>query len=243
MRMKRHFILILVSVMATVFFTVTQSEAASITGKVTYQGDIPQFKPIKMDADPVCLAKHSGAVLPETLLLGDKETKTVGNALVRITNGLPKKSYPAPTEPLVLTQAGCRYSPHVIAVMVGQPVKILNPDGTLHNLHALPKINAQFNLAMPNFRKETTRTFDKVEATPFPIKCDVHPWMGAWISVMDHPFFSVTQPDGQYKIENLSAGTYEVEAWHEKLPVQKETVTLAEGETKELNFTLSPPSK
>ena len=239
--MKARSILISVAVVAVLFFIVGQSDAASITGKVTYNGDVPQFKAIKMDADPVCLAKHSGDVLPETLVLGDATTKTVGNVLVRIAGGLAGKTYPAPTEPVVLTQEGCRYNPHVIALMVNQPIKILNPDGTLHNLHALPKVNAEFNLAMPNFRKEVTKTFDKVETAPFPIKCDVHPWMGAWITVMDHPFFSVTQPDGAFKIDNLPAGTYEVEAWHEKLPAQKASVTLAEGETKEVNFTLSKP--
>ena len=240
--MKTHKMFISIFVMAIVFLTVTLSHAASVTGKVTYNGDIPKFKPIKMEADPVCLAKHSGEVFPETLILGDETTKTLGNVFVHVTSGLTNKNYPAPSEPLVLTQEGCRYSPHVIALRVGQPIKILNPDGTLHNLHALPKVNEQFNLAMPNFRKETTRTFSKVEVTPFPIKCDVHPWMGAWISVMDHPFFCVTRPNGQYKIDNLPAGTYEIEAWHEKLPAQKATVTLAEGETKEINFTFSKPS-
>jgi len=241
--MKKHFILIFVVVLTTLFFIKTDSDAASLTGKATYEGEIPKFKAIRMEADPVCLAKHSGEVLPETLVLGDETSKTLGNVLVRITSGLPSKTYPTPPEPFVLTQEGCRYSPHVIAVMVGQPVKFLNPDGTLHNLHALPKMNEEFNMAMPQFRKEATKTFDKVEVAPFPIKCDVHPWMGAWVSVMNHPFFSVTPPNGLYKIDNLPAGTYEVEAWHEKLPAQKATVTLAEGETKEINFTFSKPSQ
>ena len=241
--MKKQLILISVVVLVTLFFTVTGSFAATLTGKATYQGEVPKFKAIKMEADPVCLAKHSGEVLPETLVLGDETSKTLGNVLVRITSGLPNKNYSAPSEPLVLTQQGCRYSPHVVAVMVGQPVKFLNPDGTLHNLHALPKINTEFNMAMPGFRKEATKTFDKMEVAPFPIKCDVHPWMGAWVSVMNHPFFNVTQPNGLYKIDNLPAGTYEVEAWHEKLPAQRATVTLAEGETKEIDFTFSKPSQ
>lgn len=239
--MKERTALILFSIFLTLFFMTVCSEAASITGTAKYEGEVPQFKAIKMDADPVCLAKHSGDVLPETLVLGDATTKTLGNVLVRITSGLSGTNYPAPTDPLVLTQEGCRYSPHVIALMVNQPIKILNPDGTLHNIHALPKMNAEFNMAMPNFRKEMTKTFDKVETTPFPVKCDVHPWMGAWIVVMDHPFFTVTPPTGQYKIDNLPTGTYEVEAWHEKLPAQKQTVTLTEGETKEMNFTFSKP--
>lgn len=241
--MKTHQILISTFVILITFSGVTPLFAASLSGTVTYEGEIPQFKPIKMEADPVCLAKHSGDVFPETLVLGSPETKTIGNVLVRITSGLSQKSYPAPSEPIVLNQEGCHYTPHVIALMAGQPLKILNPDGTLHNIHALPKTNDEFNAAMPQFRKEMTKVFDKVEKTPFPVKCDVHPWMGAWMTVMDHPFFSVTKPDGKYRIDNLPAGTYEIEAWHEKLPAQKTTVTLAEGETKEIHFTFSKPSQ
>ena len=241
--MKMHKVSIFIIVMVIWFFGVASSEAASINGKVTYEGETPTFKPIKMEADPVCMAKHSQEVFPETLVLGDPATKTVGNVLVRIVSGLAAKNHAAASEPFVFTQEGCRYSPHVMAVMVGQPIKILNPDGTLHNIHIFPKVNKEFNMAMPQFRKEMTAKFDKVETTPFPIKCDVHPWMQAWMTVMDHPFFFVTQPDGQFKIENLPAGTYEIEAWHEKLPAQKTSVTLAEGETKEVNFTLTVPSK
>lgn len=228
-------------VLATVLSAQAEGGAATLTGKATYEGKVPQFKPINMDADPVCVAHHSEEVVPEVLVLGDPETKTMGNVFVRVTNGLPQKSYEVPAEPFVLTQAGCRYRPHMLAVRTGQPIRILNPDGTLHNVHALPKVNEEFNLAMPKFRKEVTKTFDKAEPVPFPIKCDVHPWMGAWISVMDHPFFDVTAPDGQYRIENLPPGTYEIEAWHEKLPAQKVTVTLAEGDTQEINFTFSKP--
>jgi len=241
--MKVCNILISTTALVVLCFAVSPSDAASLRGTATYEGKIPKFRPIKMNADPVCSAKHIGEALPQTLVLGDEETKTMGNVLVRITSGLPNKKYPIPSEPFVLTQAGCMYAPHMISVMAGQPIKILNPDGTLHNIHALPKVNKEFNLAMPRFRKETTRSFDKVELTPFPIKCDVHPWMGAWVSVMDHPFFSVTQPDGQYHIENLPPGTYVVEAWHEKLPAQKATVTLAEGEAQEIHFTFVRPSK
>ena len=239
--MKTHSFILSIAVLAFVLSVSASGEAASLSGTVTYDGDVPQFKPIKMEADPVCLAKHTAEVLPETLVLGDPAKKTVGNVLVRVIGGVPEKPYPAPTEPLVLTQEGCRYNPHLIVVMAAQPIKILNPDGTLHNIHIFPKVNDEFNLAMPQFRKETTKTFDKVETTPFPVKCDVHPWMQGWVSVMNHPFFSVTKPDGQYKIDNLPAGTYEVEAWHEKLPAQKMTVTVGEGETKEVNFTLSKP--
>src|SRR3989338_6299945 len=109
----------------------------------------------------------------------------MANVFIQVKGGLPNKAYPAPQDAVVLDQKGCTYAPHVFAVMVGQPLKILNPDGTLHNVHALAKVNAEFNMAMPQFRKEVEQTFEKPEPM-FPIKCDVHPWMGGWMTVMSH---------------------------------------------------------
>jgi len=183
---------------------------------------------------------HREAVYPETLVLG--EGNAMANVFVHVKNGLPKSNYPVPAEPVVIDQKGCKYSPHVVGVMVGQEVKILNPDGTLHNVHALCKVNTEFNLAMPKFRAETSKVFEKEEFM-FPMKCDVHPWMGAWVSVMSHPFFQTTANDGKFTLANLPAGTYEVEAWHEKLGKQSVSVTLGAEETKEANFTFAKPSK
>ena len=213
--------------------------AASISGVVKYEGTAPKFKEIKMDADPLCIEKHTSAVYPQTLVLG--EGNTMANVFVHVKSGLPAQAHTAPAEPVILDQKGCFYEPHVCGVMVGQPVKILNPDGTLHNVHAMSKINPEFNLAMPKFRTETTKVFDKAEFM-FAFKCDVHPWMLAWGSVISHPFFSVTKQDGKFTIDNLPAGTYELEAWHEKLGTQKASVTLADGEAKEISFTFSKPS-
>lgn len=238
--MNRHNIIKILIVSIMSFGLVSAASAASITGVVKYEGKVPKFPQIKMDADPICLTHHTGPVYPQTLVLGDGNT--MGNVFVQIKSGLPQKKYPTPTEPVVLNQKGCMYDPHVVGVMVGQPVKILNPDGTLHNVHALCKVNQEFNLAMPQFRKETTHTFNKPEFM-FPIKCDVHPWMGAWVAVMPHPFFDVTGADGKFTIANLPAGTYTVEAWHEKLGTRTATVTVGGTESKEVDFTFSRPSK
>lgn len=216
------------------------AQAATITGTVKYDGEIPTFKEIKMDADPICLAKHTDKVFPETLVVG--EGNVMANVFVQVKSGAAKKQYPAPQDPVVLDQEGCHYSPHVFGIMVGQTLKILNPDGTLHNVHALSKVNPEFNLAMPKFRTETTKVFDKPESM-FAFKCDVHPWMTAWVTVLEHPYFSTTENDGKFTIANLSAGTYEIEAWHEKLGTQVQSVTIAEDETKEISFTFSKPSK
>jgi plastocyanin len=193
-----------------------------------------------MDADPICVTHHSTEVLSQALLLG--EGNTMGNVFVRVVSGLPAQQYPTPTEPVILDQKGCLYEPHVAGVMVNQTLKILNPDGTLHNVHATPKINAEFNLAMPKFRTEVEKTFDKAEFI-IPFKCDVHPWMVAWVGVMDNPFFSVTKADGSFEIKDLPAGKYDIEAWHEKLGTQKFTVEVTADEAKVLDITFSHAKK
>jgi len=139
-----------------------------------------------------------------------------------------------------MDQVGCQYVPHVMGIMVGQTFKVLNSDGILHNVHALPKVNSQFNMAMPPARKEATATFGKEEGM-FTVKCDVHPWMQSYIGVFSHPFFAVTKPDGKFSLANLDAGTYEIEAWHERLGTQKATVTLGAGDTKPVGFKFSRP--
>jgi plastocyanin len=213
--------------------------ASSITGTVTFAGKVPVLRPLAMDADPVCARKHSGPVPNEMLVLGSGNT--MGNIMVWVTKGLPAgKTWPAPKTPVVLDQNGCQYRPHVMGIMVGQTYKILNSDGILHNVHTLPKINKAFNRAMPPTLKEVTTTFDKEEGI-FNIKCDVHPWMGAYIAVFTHPFFSVTSTDGKYTIPGLEPGTYEITAWHEKLGTQTASITVGANDTKTQNFKFAAP--
>ncbi len=216
----------------------TAAFSATITGTVKYDGPVPKFKEIKMDADPICVTHHNGPVYPQTLVLG--EGNTLGNVFVSIKSGYDKKEYPPASEPVVIDQKGCEYSPHVAGVMAGQTLKILNPDGTLHNVHAMSKVNPEFNLAMPKFRAEVSKTFDKPESM-FPMKCDVHPWMGAWISVMDNPYFATTPKEGTFTIANLPAGTYEIAAWHEKLGTKTLKVTVGADETKTVDFIFAKP--
>lgn len=211
--------------------------AASITGTVTYDGKVPSLKPIAMNADPACAQKHSGPVPNEMLVLG--EGNAMANIFVRVTNP-PAGDHPVPSEPVVMDQKGCIYDPHVFAVRAGQPLKMLNSDGIMHNVHALPATNKPFNMAMPPSRTEATETFEKPE-DPFKIKCDVHPWMNAYVAVMSHPFYAVTGTDGKFEIADLPAGTYTLEAWHEKLGTTTQEVTVGADESKTADFKLSPP--
>jgi plastocyanin len=214
--------------------------AGTITGTAVFEGKVPALKPLAVAAEPMCAKKHA-TVPNEALVLG--AGNTMANVVVKVVGGLPAgKTWPAPTTPVTMDQVGCQYVPHVLGVMVGQPFKVLNSDGVLHNVHSLPKVNRSFNMAMPPTRKEASETFTKAEGM-FVVKCDVHPWMQSFVGVFDHPFFAVTGTDGKFSIANLPAGTYEVEAWHEKLGTQKSTVTVGASDTKTQSFKFAPPTK
>ena len=187
------------------------SNAGDINGKVKYDGKPPKKKPLRMDADPVCGAAHSEKVFSESF-------KVNGNGeLAECIVYLKNVSYSGktPSTAVELDQKGCVYEPHVFGIEAGQELLIKNSDPTMHNIHSMAKKNKQFNFAMPKVVKEKTVSFDKTEE-PFYVKCDVHPWMKAWATVHDHPYFAVTDKNGKYEITGIPSGDYEVVFWHEK---------------------------
>ncbi|HEX5032294.1 MAG TPA: carboxypeptidase regulatory-like domain-containing protein [Candidatus Eisenbacteria bacterium] len=214
--------------------------ASSVTGTVVFDGKAPALKPLDMAAEAVCHKKHGSKPAPnEALVLGTGNT--MGNIMVWVSKGLPAgKTWPAPQTPVVLNQDGCVYKPHVMGIMVGQPYRILNSDGILHNIHTFPKINPSFNRGQPATVKEMSTTFGKPEAI-FQVKCDVHPWMLAYVGVFTHPFFSVTGTDGKFTISGLDAGTYEITAWHERLGTQTASVTVSGSDKKNQDFKFALP--
>jgi hypothetical protein len=139
----------------------------------------------------------------------------------------------------MIDQKGCQYLPHVQGVMVGQKVKIVNSDPTLHNIHAHAKANPEFNQGQPFQGMEMEKVFDKVEVM-IPFRCDVHPWMASYMGVLDHPFFAVSKADGSFEIPNLPPGSYTLEAWHESLGTQTADVTVAAGAPADANFSFKP---
>ena len=215
--------------------------ASTVTGTISFTGKPPALKPLAMDADPACAKKHTKPVPAEMLVLGGGNT--MANVIVWVSKGLPAgKSYPVPKTPVTLDQNGCVYVPHAMGIMIGQAYRILNSDGILHNVHTLPKVNSSFNRAMPATSKEATTTFAKPEPI-FQIKCDVHPWMSAYIGVFTHPFFATTGTDGKFTIPGLDAGTYEITAWHERLGTQMGTVTVSGSDSKTQDFKFAVPAK
>lgn len=212
--------------------------AGSVTGKVIYDDKVPKLRPLDMNADPSCAKKHDGRVANPMLTLG--ANNELANIFVQVTNP-PGSNHAAPSEAVVIDQNGCLYEPRVAGAMVGQPVKFKNSDGILHNVHGLPKVNREFNIGMPPTLKEKDQVFNKPEPL-FPVKCDVHPWMQSYVAVMTHPYFAVTGADGTFSIPDLPAGTYELEAWHERLGTQKMSVTVGSGDAS-ADFTFKVPKK
>ena len=216
--------------------TIDPATAATVKGVVTITGTAPKNEPIRMNADPVCVKEAKGNVTQETYMVG-ADGKSIANVFVYVKDGL-SGSFPAPTTPAKLDQVGCRYHPHVFGVQVGQPLEILNSDPTLHNIHATPKNNQEFNNGQPIQGMKTTQTF-KAKEVMVPFKCDVHGWMNAYVAVLDHPFFAVTDAEGKFEIKGLPAGTYTLEAWHEKLGAVTQSVTVAAKDSKDVNFSLT----
>ncbi len=206
------------------------AEHASISGTVTYAGPGSEITLLDMSTDPVCVElNRESPQRREALVLGT--ARGLANVLVQLKGRLPRNGDALPGTAVELDQSGCRFAPHVLALRVGQTLRVLNPDGTLHTVHAYSRVNPSFNDAMPRFRTMLERVFDQTEPTPFVVKCEVHPWMSAWVAVFDHPYYFVTGRDGSFRIGNLPAGTYELELWHERLRAQTHTVTVAAGES------------
>jgi len=210
---------------------------ATITGSVKFTGKKPRSRPIDMaGADEKCAEAHGGKRLkPDTVILNDNGT--LRNVFVWVKSGVEGWSFPMPEGDAMLDQKGCMYSPHVQGMRKGQSLSIKTSDPTAHNVHGYAKVNRPFNRSQPAGAANVTIKMKRDEASPpMKVKCDIHPWMNAYVAVVEHPYFSVTGDDGSFKLENLPPGTYTIEAWHEKYEVMEQTVTIGDKETKTVEF-------
>lgn len=194
------------------------ANAGTITGKISFTGAKPERRAISMDATPSCARQHTGTIYSEEVIVNSNGT--LKNVLVRIKEGLPQREWPIPPA-AKLDQKGCIYTPHVLAVMVNQPIEISNSDDTNHNIHPLPRTNREWNESQPPKGDVKTKSFPKEEMPAILFKCNVHPWMRAWVGVIAHPYFAVSGDDGTFTLKDVPPGDYTIEAWHEKYGVQE----------------------
>lgn len=198
-----------------------------ITGTIKLSGPAPEMAEVEVTPD--CAAEHPDPIFEETVVVGEAgELQNVVVSLKELPAGAEPK---APTEPVVLDQVGCRYVPHVVTVMVGQPVTVKNSDKFMHNVHGLCNENEEFNFAQITIDPgRPIGPFENPET--FRLKCDVHPWMSAHIRVLEHPYAAVTDDKGQFSLampEGVADGQYTVVLWHERYGEKEHTVNVTGG--------------
>ncbi|MBI1357116.1 MAG: hypothetical protein GC160_22475 [Acidobacteria bacterium] len=208
-------------------FNVDPATAATVSGKIFFDGEAPQPQRINI-ADEECKAMHSDPIFSEQTVVNDDGT--LQNVLVWVKKGLEGKTFPVSGDKVKLDQIGCIYKPHVAAVQVGQTLSVTNSDPTLHNVHPLPRVNPEWNKSQAAGAGAIEEKFPKQELM-IPVKCNIHPWMRSYISVIEHPFFAVTGADGSFEITGLPPGEYTIEAVHERLGNQETTVKVGDGES------------
>ncbi len=210
----------------------SKGDEGTITGKIVFEGEAPKQAALQMDADAYCKSNNAGATA-ETVVVKDGKVENV-IVYIKDGNGI-KYTFDVPTTEATIDQRGCQYRPHVLSMMAKQKFKVLNSDDTNHNVHPLPKTNKEWNESQAPKGEPLIKDFARAEVIP--VKCNIHPWMKAYLGVFDHPFHAVSKADGTFEIKGVPPGDYTVEAWHEKMPAQTQKVTVAAKETKSVDFT------
>jgi plastocyanin len=206
--------------------------AASVSGSVKLDGEAPKAAKIDMSQDPACKGMN----------MAENEIASGGhlaNVFVYVKEGLGNRTFDTPKDAITLDQSGCKYHPHVLGVMVNQTIKIVNSDPTTHNIHPTPKDNREWNESQPPQSAPLEKTFAREEIM-LPVKCNQHPWMRMFVSVVKNPFYAVTGPDGKFEIKGLPPGDYTLAFVHEKLGEQDVKVTLAAKDAKTVDATFKP---
>jgi len=220
------------SATATPATPIDPATAATISGTVKLDGPVPKAATIDMSQDPAC----KGTNVAENVVASGGN---LSNVFVYVKEGLGNRTFDVPNDPVVLDQRGCRYHPHVLGVMAGQTVRIVNSDPTTHNIHPTPKDNREWNESQAPQSSPLEKTFAREEIM-LPVKCNQHPWMRMFVNVMKNPFYAVTGPDGKFEIKGLPPGDYTLAFVQEKYGEQTQKVTVAAKESKTVAVTFKP---
>ena len=219
---------------APVYFKVDPANAGIIKGKIAFTGRKPARTPIDMSSEPACVEAHHGRPFDESVVVNPNGT--LANVFVYIKSGLEGKTFEPPATPVTIDQKGCWFHPRVMGIEVGQVLHVTNSDPVTHNIHPLAQINREWNHSQGAGDPQLTRKFIKPEVM-VPVKCNIHNWMHAFIGVLPHPYFAVTNEQGTFDLPNVPAGNYVLAVWQEKYGTQEQNVTVTPSGSAEVNFT------
>ncbi|NIP59077.1 MAG: hypothetical protein GWM92_12315 [Gemmatimonadetes bacterium] len=213
---------------------VDPATAGNVAGTVNFEGTAPEAEAIDMSAEPTCADQYESTPMTQHVMASEGR---LANVFVYVTEGLGDLEFPTPQEGVEIDQQGCRYRPHVVGLQTNQTLVIRNSDGILHNINAQPTQNRGFNISQPvNMTSE--RSFP-VQEVMIPVQCDVHGWMNAYLGIIEHPYHAVSAADGSFSLDGLPPGDYVLEAWHERYGTMTADVTVATGETAQVEFDYS----
>jgi plastocyanin len=222
------------------YAVIDPATASVIAGRVFYQGERPFLQPIQMNADASCVVLHKDLVYPDQLVVNDDNS--LQSVFVYVKAGLGSQAYSPPKEQVILEQKGCMFSPHVLGLQTGQALRIINSDPTTHNVRSSSLKNREWNKMMLSGTGPVEQRFTNEEIMIL-VRCNVHPWMKAYIGVLRHPFFAITGKDGTFEIRGVPPGEYTIEAWHETLGSVTQEVKLRPKELKTVNLTMKAASR
>ena len=219
---------------AAAYDAIDVTGGGSISGTVKFSGTPPTPETFEVTKDNAACGDEK---TKDDLVVGADGGIANVAVVVKAAKG---KALDVPADPITFDQKGCSYSPRILAFPAGSTIEILNPDGVLHNVHAMGTSNPEKNVAMPKFKKKISWKIENPE-WPIAVKCDAHPWMKAYWLSMEHPYFAVTDAAGGFSIGDLPAGDYEVEVWHETLGKSTHDVSVTDGQATVVTWELSQP--
>lgn len=220
---------------APAHFRVDPATAASVRGAVRFQGSLPSRQRISMEAEADCEKLHTGPVFEDRVRVGKRNG--LASAFVYVQKGLEGKTFEPSQQAVVIEQKGCQFTPRVIGIRTGQTLRVKNSDPVSHNIHPVPKNNRDWNQQQPPNAPDLQRRFGFPEVM-IPVKCNIHAWMKSYIGVLEHPYFAITNSDGEFTVNGLPPGDYVLAAWHEETGETQQPVTVSASETKTVDFVL-----
>jgi len=208
------------------------AQSGTIKGHVRLTGKLPGNPIIRMGMDPMCSKMNAGKRVIQQYFVATIDG-SLANVFVRLKGNVPQT--PIPSQPVVIDQQACVYTPRVVGARVGQTVQVKNSDMLLHNVDASSGKNNGFNVAQP--RAGLVYEFKpKNEEIMLHLKCDVHNWMNAYVGIVTNPYFAVSNTMGTFEIGRVPPGTYMLEAWHERFGLVSKPVTVKAGAVASVDF-------